>query len=1102
MYFLKHHKIIQYIMLALTGFFFIFLTSCEGKEEIPEKIYHTVTYNLDGIESTMTVEDGSLLEQPKAPSKEGYEFKGWFNGNIYHDFENNKVNSDITLSAKWEVNKYKLTIQYNNGSQEQEEVYNYGDKIKLDLDNIKRTGYSFAGWSEEVPETMPAHNVSLYAKWKINTYNLVIKYDNGQEDLVMTYQYNQEISIANDLLVCSKEGYRFDGWSEDVPETMPATNVTIKAIWIAIPPAEVTIVYNDGVTNNRIINQIPGSTFPTISDPTRQGYTFIGWSREIPELMPNESMLIEANWTISTYSLTIHDYYGEGVELVQRFNYGEKINIIDPIYNGYTFKGYYITVNETSYQRDLTVMGEGDIEVTALWELNTYTITYHYDNDAVVTGLVESYTVLEDDFNLINPVKDGSIFRGWYKEAYYENQVTTIFTENVMNYYLYAKFDLCLDMPYTKSTFIYNGEKQSPVWINLSEGINCTGNYQNMLKAGDYTATFKLLDGYCWLDGSREDYSVDWTIQKREITLEWSNTSTVYNGYNQYPNVKVIKDSGKTLSTIYVKKSYKDVGSYEMTIDQINKDYSNDIFDNYIIQNATTTFTITPATIDNAVLKQSTFIYTGVAPEVKVNYVYSNNRIVSSYDISGDLTGKNVGKYSFTITGKLNWQGSITVEYEIIKADSAINPIQETIDVYVGDTIKINNLVQNYNGNLSATIDNEQFLTPSTITNGVIQVGTLYASRDNAVEQWVEITDSGDSNHNANKTKVALKVHKKQTSLTFADEYYALDVFQLVSLNDIDFVVSPSISDGVYKIKLLNECDNLIIDYNALTIKGQFATETEYAVLRVTRESSSTTLEASVDIPIKVNKIQGLQGTYTTDGIFAFGRPITIVASNPTTDFALRYDWYYYADTDEKVFYGNNNPVLRITDLIYVDTKFGCYISIDDVNKDRYYENTDCFITEGTIAGPTLLTKTDGSDAIYTVTISQNTAVNITIDVSEETGHPLQCIDDECSLNNAVNKDLIRDSSNNICRFCMVCYIDSNISNTKYLMSSFQFSQTASDNVTISTYAIDGYLLRKEYSGGYTYGTNGFASLQKVYFLGIDGYIYYIEVTINNAKQK
>ena len=72
---------------------------------------------------------------------------------------------NITVKAQWEINQYTITFDTNGGSEIAPITQDYGTKITAP-DNPTRKGYTFKGWDKEIPETMPAENITITARWK------------------------------------------------------------------------------------------------------------------------------------------------------------------------------------------------------------------------------------------------------------------------------------------------------------------------------------------------------------------------------------------------------------------------------------------------------------------------------------------------------------------------------------------------------------------------------------------------------------------------------------------------------------------------------------------------------------------------------------------------------------------------------------------------------------------------------------------------------------------------------------------------------------------------------------------------------------------------
>ena len=231
---------------------------------------------------------------PTDVTRTGYTFKGWYDNE-------NLTGSPVTAIggaetgnkeywAKWEINQYTITFDTNGGSEIAPITQDYGTEITAP-DNPTRKGYTFKGWDKEIPETMPADNITVKAQWGINQYTITFDTNGGSEIASITQDYGTKITAPDNP---TRKGYTFKGWDKEIPETMPAENITVKAQW-KINQYTITFDTNGG-SEIAPITQDYGTEITAPDNPTRKGYTFKGWDKEIPETMPAENITITARW--------------------------------------------------------------------------------------------------------------------------------------------------------------------------------------------------------------------------------------------------------------------------------------------------------------------------------------------------------------------------------------------------------------------------------------------------------------------------------------------------------------------------------------------------------------------------------------------------------------------------------------------------------------------------------------------------------------------------------------------------------------------------------------------------------------------------------------
>ena len=341
---------------------------------------------------------------PTDVTRTGYTFKGWYDNE-------NLTGSPVTAIggtemgnkeywAKWEINQYTITFDTNGGSEIAPITQDYGTEITAP-DNPTRKGYTFKGWDKEIPETMPADNITVKAQWGINQYTITFDTNGGNEIAPITQDYGTEITVPADP---TRKGYTFKGWDKEIPETMPADNITVKAQW-EINQYTITFDTNGG-SEIAPITQDYGTKITAPDNPTRKGYTFKGWDKEIPETMPAENITVKAQWETNQYTIAFDTNGGSEIVPITQ-DYGTEITAPNnPTRKGYTFMGWDKEIPKT--------MPAENITVKAQWKINQYTITFDTNGGSEIAPITQDYgtKITAPD----NPTRKGYTFKGWDKE--------------------------------------------------------------------------------------------------------------------------------------------------------------------------------------------------------------------------------------------------------------------------------------------------------------------------------------------------------------------------------------------------------------------------------------------------------------------------------------------------------------------------------------------------------------------------------------------------------------------------------------------------------------------------------------------------------------
>ena len=205
------------------------------------------------------------------------------------------VINDTTNTPEPNVTPATVTYAYGAlGGTYATQIVQAGEKA-IEPDVPSRQGYQFTDWYLDDTKydfnTAVTGNMTLTAKWTANSYTITFDTDGGSKIDPITQDYGTAITAPADP---TREGYTFIGWDKAIPATMPAEDLTVTAQWRI---NQYTITFDtDGGSAIAPITQDYGTQITAPADPTREGYTFIGWDKTFPTTMPAESITITAQW--------------------------------------------------------------------------------------------------------------------------------------------------------------------------------------------------------------------------------------------------------------------------------------------------------------------------------------------------------------------------------------------------------------------------------------------------------------------------------------------------------------------------------------------------------------------------------------------------------------------------------------------------------------------------------------------------------------------------------------------------------------------------------------------------------------------------------------
>ena len=345
-----------------------------------------------GSEFTAPASDGLTRPDGDAGS-----FFMWLGSNGKFYVPGDSVPAEVTkLTAQWTVPTYAVTLHPNGGTINSGNVtgYTYGVGATLPTaDDMTYTGHTFKGWYDNENLTgspvtaiggTGTGNKEYWAKWEINQYTITVKPENGKADITITQDYGTNITAPADP---TRDGYTFMGWDREIPETMPAENITLKARWkdIEKPTGEIVIGTNKW---QKFLNKITFGLFfkdtqtVTINAADNSGTVFVSYlvtdqdlsEAELGSLVFSgyeEPFRIDPNGEYIVYAMLVDARLNITYLRSDRVTLDNVQPVITGIENGKTYcEAQTVTVDE-KYVDTVTV---NDTEVT-LDKNNSFTLS-------------------------------------------------------------------------------------------------------------------------------------------------------------------------------------------------------------------------------------------------------------------------------------------------------------------------------------------------------------------------------------------------------------------------------------------------------------------------------------------------------------------------------------------------------------------------------------------------------------------------------------------------------------------------------------------------------------------------------------------------------
>jgi len=347
----------------------------------------------DSVLATQSVYHGNGATAPANPSRTGYTFKNW-------DVPYNNITGPLTVSAIYEINEYTVTFLNYNADVLDVQIVEY-DSDADEPPVPERTGYTHTGWSDSF--TNVKSDLTVFALYSHNSYEVVFKDWDGT---VLNTQSVYHGTSAVPPITPPRTDYTFTGWDNNY------TNITGPMVFTAqYAPItgigdfyDVMFVDYDGTQIDDTQSIAHGGSAVEPPEPIRDGYSFIGWSGPFNYVTSN--LTIVAMYRQNLYTVFFYDWDNTLLFKQEEVPHGTAATPPSPSSiperYGYTFD---------SWDKDYTSIKEDNLEITAQYKKNIYTVTFvNWNGDVLRTQEVEhgSGATAPDE-----PTRDGYTFEKW-----------------------------------------------------------------------------------------------------------------------------------------------------------------------------------------------------------------------------------------------------------------------------------------------------------------------------------------------------------------------------------------------------------------------------------------------------------------------------------------------------------------------------------------------------------------------------------------------------------------------------------------------------------------------------------------------------------------
>ena len=327
----------------------------------------------------------SDIEKPEDPVRTGYRFAGWYEDEELttpYTIPAKMPNKERMVYAKWEAEDvgYQVVeyLEGTTGVYEAQDPISYSGLTDTEVTPkpAEHEGYETP---KEKTETVRADGTTVvkYYYPRAEYHLTFLMEENGETVASDDYRYGTFLTAP----AVYRPGYEFQGWSPEVPESVPAGNMTYTATWKASDGIPYAVRYyveepEEGGYTLSEIKTMTGTTGETVT-ASEGDYSSVVYHRKgelaSGEVKADGSLVLKVYYDLNIYTLTYDPKGGTLDETTLTARPGERIGVPVPVREGYTFEGWYLdeeyqqSFGETMPDHDLTVMQNGNSRRSIIW---------------------------------------------------------------------------------------------------------------------------------------------------------------------------------------------------------------------------------------------------------------------------------------------------------------------------------------------------------------------------------------------------------------------------------------------------------------------------------------------------------------------------------------------------------------------------------------------------------------------------------------------------------------------------------------------------------------------------------------------------------------